>query len=206
MSRLASLLAALALTVAVSATALAQASGSARLRGTITSYADGVLTVQGAASSYKVAVPDNVRVTWIEKSDLSKIGPNTYIGTVAVPQTDGTLRAVEVQVFPEAMRGVGEGSRPWDSVPNSSMTNATVATIAETKVDKVDGRTMSVKYKDGEKNVFVPANVPVITYAPTDKSALTPGAHVIIMATKAADGSYSAPAVNVGRDGLVPPM
>jgi hypothetical protein len=206
MSRLASLLAALALTVAVSATALAQASGSARLRGTITSYADGVLTVQGAASSYKVAVPDNVRVTWIEKSDLSKIGPNTYIGTVAVPQTDGTLRAVEVQVFPEAMRGVGEGSRPWDSVPNSSMTNATVATIAETKVDKVDGRTMSVKYKDGEKNVFVPANVPVITYAPADKSALTPGAHVIIMATKAADGSYSAPAVNVGRDGLVPPM
>ena len=122
------------------------------------------------------------------------------------PQADGTLRAVEVQVFPEAMRGVGEGSRPWDSVPNSSMTNATVDTIAETKVDKIDGRTMSVKYKDGEKKVFVPANVPVITYVPADKAALTTGAHVIIMATKAPDGSYSAPAVNVGRDGLVPPM
>lgn len=206
MSRFASLLATVALTVAVGATAFAQAGESVRIRGTITSYAGGVLTVQGAASAYKVAVPDNVRVTWIEKSDLSKVGPNTYIGTVAVPQADGTLRAVEVQVFPEAMRGVGEGSRPWDSVPNSSMTNATVDTIAETKVDKIDGRTMSVKYKDGEKKVFVPANVPVITYVPADKAALTVGAHVIIMGTKAADGSYSAPAVNVGRDGLVPPM
>ena len=206
MSRFASILATLALTVVLGATAFAQAGESVRIRGTITSYAAGVLTVQGVASSYKVAVPENVRVTWIEKSDLSKIGPNTYIGTVAVPQADGTMRAVEVQVFPEAMRGVGEGSRPWDSVPNSSMTNATVDTIAETKVDKIDGRTMTVKYKDGEKKVFVPANVPVITYVPADKAALTAGAHVIIMATKAADGSYSAPAVNVGRDGLVPPM
>jgi hypothetical protein len=206
MSRFASILATLALTVVLGATAFAQAGESVRIRGTITSYAGGVITVAGAASSFKVTVPDNVRVTWIEKSDLAKIGPNTYIGTVAVPQADGTLRAVEVQVFPEAMRGVGEGSRPWDSVPNSSMTNATVDTIAETKVDKIDGRTMSVKYKDGEKKVFVPANVPVITYVPADKAALTTGAHVIIMATKAPDGSYSAPAVNVGRDGLVPPM
>jgi hypothetical protein len=206
MSRFASLLATLALTLSVGATAFAQSGESVRIRGTITSYAGGVLTVQGAATSYKVAVPDNVRVTWIEKSDLSKIGPNTYIGTVAVPQPDGTLRAVEVQVFPEAMRGVGEGSRPWDTAPNSSMTNATVDTITDTKVDKLDGRTMSVKYKDGEKKVFVPANVPVITYEPADKAALAPGAHVIIMATKSADGSFSAPAVNVGRDGLVPPM
>jgi hypothetical protein len=206
MSRFASLLATLALTLSVANTAFAQSGDSVRIRGTITSFAGGVLTVQGAATSYKVAVPDNVRVTWVEKSDISKIGPNTYIGTVAVPQPDGTLRAVEVQVFPEALRGVGEGSRPWDSVPNSSMTNATVDTIVDTKVDKLDGRTMSVKYKDGEKKVFIPANAPVVTFEPADKAALTAGAHVIVMAVKAADGSYSAPSVQVGKDGLVPPM
>jgi hypothetical protein len=206
MPRFATLLATLALTVAVGATAFAQAPSPVRIRGTITSFAGGVLTVQGAAESFKIAVPDNVRVTWITKSDISQIGPNTYIGTVAVPQADGTMRAVEVQVFPEFMRGVGEGSRPWDTVPNSSMTNATVDTIASTKVDKIDGRVMSVKYKDGEKKVFIPANAPVITYVLADKAALTPGAHVIVMAVKAADGTYSAPAVNVGKDGLVPPM
>src|ERR1019366_3333814 len=94
---------------------------------------------------------------------------------------DGTLRATEVQIFPENVRGRGEGNRPWDSIPNSSMTNATVDTIASATVDKVDGRFMTIKYKDGEKKVFVPLNAPVVTSVPGDKSALTPGAHVIIM-------------------------
>ena len=206
MSRFASLLATLALTVAFGATAFAQAPESVRIRGTITSFDGGVLTIAGAASAYKVMLPDNVRLQWIVKSDLSKIGPNTYVGTVAVPQPDGTMRAVEVQIFPEALRGVGEGSRPWDSVPNSSMTNATVETIEPTTVDKVDGRTMSIKYKDVEKKVFVPVNVPIITYLPADKAALTTGAHVIVNATKGSDGMLSTTSVQIGKDGLTPPM
>jgi hypothetical protein len=204
MTRFATLAATLGLVIALGAAAFAQE--AVRIRGTIVSLEGNTLTVRGAASTYNVALPENVRVTWIVKSELAKVGPNSYIGTVAVPQADGTLRATEVQLFPEAMRGVGEGSHPWDSIPNSSMTNATVDTIAETKVDKIDGRFMTVKYKDGEKKVFVPANVPVITYVPGDKAALTPGAHVIILGQKSADGSYSGANVNVGKDGLIPPM
>jgi hypothetical protein len=204
MSRFAALVTTLGLLVAVGATASAQE--AMRIRGTVISLEGNTLSVQGVASTYKVALPENVRVTWIVKSDLAKVGPNSFIGTVAVPQPDGTLRATEVQLFPEAMRGVGEGSRPWDSVPNSSMTNATVDTIADTKVDKIDGRFMTVSYKGGEKKVFVPDNVPVITYVPGDKAALTPGAHVIILGQKTTDGSFAAANVNVGKGGLVPPM
>src|SRR5665213_4141059 len=100
MPRFASLLATLALTAAVGATAFAQGAAPSRIRGTIVSFTGGVLTVQGPASTYKIALPDNVAVTWITKSDLSKIVPNTFIGIVAVPQADGTLKAVDMQLFP----------------------------------------------------------------------------------------------------------
>lgn len=207
MRRLASLMATLALTAVVAATAVAQAPAGTpiRIRGTIVSFDGSVLTVQGAAATYKVNLPDNVRVSYVVKSDLSKIGPNSYVGAVAVPQPDGSLKAVAVSIFPETLRGAGEGSQPWDSVPNSTMINATIDTIAPTTVDKVDGRTILLKYKDGEKQVFVPVGTPITTSAPADKSALTPGAHVImISAVKAADGSITAASVNVGKDGLVP--
>jgi len=206
MARFVSLLATLALTVGVGATAFAQASDAVRVRGTITSFEGGVLTVQGAASAYKIMVPDNARLQYIVKSDLSKIGPNTYVGTVAIAQPDGSLRATEVQIFPEALRGVGEGSRPWDTLPNSSMTNATVTTIAPEKIDNVDGRTMMVNYKGTDRKVFVPLNVPIITYLPADKTALAAGAHVIVNATKGADGMLTTTIVQVGKDGLTPPM
>ena len=207
MRRFVSLFGILTLTVAFGATAFAQAPPqTVRIRGTITSFAGGVLTVQGVGQAYKVTVPDNARYTWVLKSDLSKIGPNTYVGTVAVPQPDGTMRATEVQIFPEAQRGVGEGSRLWDTIPNGYMTNATVTTIAPETVDKVDGRTMVVKYKDTEKKVFVPANVPIVTFTPGDASSLTAGAHVIVNGTKGADGSVTATNIQVGKDGLTPPM
>jgi hypothetical protein len=207
MSRVASFFTAIMLTVAFGATAFAQAPPpSTRIRGTITSFAGGVLTVQGVASSYKITIPDNARIQYIVKSDLSKIGPNTYVGTVAIAQPDGSLRATEVQIFPEALRGVGEGSRPWDTLPNSSMTNATVTTIAPETVDKVSGQTLVVKYKDTEKKVFVPGNAPIITYVNADKTALTAGAHVLINATTNPDGSLTTTGVQVGKDGLTPPM
>jgi hypothetical protein len=194
----------LALTLALGAAAFAQE--TIRVRGTITSLDGNVLSVQGATSVYKITISDTLRVQWIAKSDLANIGPHTYVGTVATPQADGTLRAVEVQIFPEAARGQGEGSRPWDSIPNSSMTNATVETIAPTTVDKVTGRTIVLTYKDGTKTVFVPENVPVVTYLPADRSALKPGAHIITSATKSPDGTIATASINVGKDGLVPPM
>jgi hypothetical protein len=207
MARVATSLAIVALTAAFTAAAFAQAPApTTRIRGTISSFTGGVLTVAGAATSYKITIPDNARIQWIVKSALSNIGPNTYVGTVAIAQPDGSLRATEVQIFPEALRGVGEGSRPWDTLPNSSMTNATVETIAPQTVDKVDGQTLMVKYKDTERKVFVPANVPIITYVNADTTALTPGAHVIINASTAADGTMTTTGVQVGKDGLTPPM
>jgi hypothetical protein len=212
MRRLLSLCATLTVIAASSATAFAQSAPQAgaaqpvRIRGTITSFAGGVLTVQGAAQAYKITVPDNARYSYIVKSDLSKIGPNTYVGTIAVPQPDGTMRATEVQIFSEAQRGVGEGSRLWDTVPNGFMTNATVATIAPETVDKIEGRTMTVKYQNTEKKVFVPLNVPIVTIQPADVSALTPGAHLIVNGTKAADGTIAVTNTQVGKDGLTPPM
>lgn len=207
MARVVSSLAIMALTAAFTAAAFAQApSPATRIRGTISSFSGGVLTVAGAATSYKITIPDNARIQWIVKANLSSIGPNTYVGTVAIAQPDGSLRATEVQILPDTLRGVADGSRPWDTLPNSSMTNATVETIAPETVDKVSGQTMLLKYKDTEKKLFVPANAPVVTYAPADKSALTPGAHVLINATTAADGTMTTTGVQVGKDGLTPPM
>jgi hypothetical protein len=207
MLRSATLFATLALTLAFGANALAQAPPQVEhIRGTITSFAGGVLTVQGAAQTYKLTVPENARYSYVVKSDLSKIGPNTYVGTVVVSQPDGTLRATEVSIFRDDQRGVGEGIRPWDSVPSGIMTNATVTAIAPETVDKVDGRTILLKYKDTEKKVFVPLNAPIVASAAADASALTPGAHVLITGTKAADGSFTVGLIQVGKDGLTPPM
>jgi hypothetical protein len=119
-----------------------------------------------------------------------------------VPGPDGAQNAVEVHVFPEDMRGTGEGSRPWDLRPNSSMTNATVA---ESVVGN-DGHALVVKYKDGEKKVQVSPETPVVTYVPAEKSELKAGAKVIAFTKKLPDGSFETNRVSVGRDGLTPPM
>jgi hypothetical protein len=178
----------------------------ARIRGTIVGLDGNVLTVKSGVSTMKVALNDGYSVTYIVKSDLSKIGPGSHVGTAAVPQPDGTLKALELQIFNETVNPP-DAQRPWDVAPSSTMTNAHVDTMASTTVDKVDGRILLLKYKDGEQKVFVPANVPVVTYAPADKSALVPGAAIIIVnATKRDDGTYATSGVSVGKDGLVPPM
>jgi hypothetical protein len=206
MQRLTTLLGTLTLTVAFGATAFAQAPPPVQhIRGTITSFAGGVLTLQGVGQTYKLTVPDNARYSYVVKSDLSKIGPNSYVGTVVVAQPDGTLRATEVSIFRDDQRGVGEGVRDWDSVPNGIMTNATVTTIAPQTVDKVEGRMLLIKYKDTEKKVFVPLTAPVVASAAADVSALTAGAHVLVTGTKAADGSVTVTSIQVGKDGLTPP-
>ena len=148
-----------------------------------------------------LAIAPTVGVVAIIAVKITDIAPHSYIGTAAIAQADGTLLAREIQVFPESMRGVGEGHHPWDLEPHSTMTNGTVGTVTGTS-----GRTLTVTYKGGEQKVVVPANAPIITYAPAGKDMLVAGAHVIITAVKRPDGSLMATRVGVGKDGLVPPM
>jgi len=144
-----------------------------------------------------------VQVVGVEKASLADIKEGSYVGSAAMPQPDGSQKALEVHIFPEAMRGTGEGHRPWDLRPQSTMTNANVEQV----VTGVDGHTLSVKYKDGEKKLVVPPDTPIVTYVPGDKSELKPGAKIFIAAAaKQADGSLQAPRVNYGKDGLTPPM
>ena len=144
---------------------------------------------------------ENVPVTWIEPIAVDAIKPGSFIGTAAVTQPDGTLKALEIQVFPESMRGVGEGHRGWDLGAGSSMTNGTVGDL---KVS--NGRTLTLTYKGGEQTVYVPEKAPVITYEPATMAAVKKGDHVIVTATHNADETMTATRIGVGKDGLVPPM
>jgi hypothetical protein len=141
-------------------------------------------------------------VAGITKIALADIKVGSFIGTTTVPGPDGSQKAVEVHVFPENMRGTGEGSRPWDLRPNSTMTNATVAE----SVAGNDGHALTVKYKGGEKKVVVSPETPVVTYVPADKSELKAGAKVVAFVKKLPDGSLEANRVSVGLNGLTPPM
>jgi hypothetical protein len=190
--------------VAASTYAIAQQSPTpSRVRGTIESVDDDVLSVKSrSGEDVKLHMTPDMRLVGISKISLSDIKVGSFIGTTTVPGPDGMPTAVEVHVFPEDMRGTGEGSRPYDLRPNSTMTNATVA---ESVVGN-DGHTLLVKYKDGEKKVSVPAETPVVTYVPADKSDLKAGAKVIAFTKKLPDGSFETNRVSVGRDGLTPPM
>src|SRR5260370_6692039 len=174
-----------------------------RVRGTIEAVDGDVLTVKSrSGEDYKLHVSSDTKVVGITKISLSDIKVGSFIGATTVPGPDGGANAVEVHVFPEDMRGTGEGSRPFDLRPNSTMTNATVAE----SVAGNDGHTLLVKYKDGEKKVVVSPDTPVVTYVSADKSELTAGAKIIAFFKKLADGSYETSRVSVGRDGLTPPM
>jgi hypothetical protein len=174
-----------------------------RVRGTIEAVDGDTLAVKSrAGEDVKLHMAGDLKIVGITKIALSDIKVGSFIGTTTVPGPDGANNAVEVHVFPEDMRGTGEGSRPYDLKPNSSMTNATV----EQSVVGNDGHTLNIKYKDGEKKVLVSPETPVVTYVPADKSDLKPGAKVIAFMKKLPDGSFETSRVSVGRDGLTPPM
>jgi hypothetical protein len=184
--------------------AWAQAPATVRIRGAIEAVDGPVLTVKSReGAEMKVRMTANVVVIGIAKSSLADIKPNSYIGVSAMPEADGTQKALAIHIFPEAQRGTGEGFRAWDLRPNSTMTNATVAeTVAGT-----DGQNILVKYKDGEKKVVVGADTPIVAFVTGDKSELKPGAKIIIFgATKKDDGTLEANRVGVGIDGITPPM
>jgi hypothetical protein len=195
---------ALAMVAASTIYAIAQqAPVPTRVRGSIEGVNGDVLAVKSrGGEDFELRMTPDIRIVGITKIALTDIKVGSFIGTTTVPGPDGVQNAVEVHVFPEDMRGTGEGSRPYDLRPNSSMTNATVA---ESVVSN-DGHTLLIKYKDGEKKVLVAPETPVVTYVPADKSDLKPGAKVIAFMKKLPDGSFETNRVSVGRDGLTPPM
>ena len=180
--------------------AYAQQPQTTRLRGVIEKADGGTLTVKSEAGELKIAVADNAQVYGVTKATLADVKPNSFIGVGAMPQADGSQKAIQVMIFAEAQRGLGEGHRPWDR-PGSTMTNGTV----DTTVKAVEGQMLTVKYKDGEKKIVITPESVIRAYVVGDKSELKPGAAILIVAaTKKPDGTLEANRVNVGRGGIVP--
>ena len=202
--RLPGLAASFAVVSILSSFASAQPASTVRIRGTIESVDGGTLGIKTREGpDVKVRMTDNVAVFAVVKTSLSEIKEGSYIGVTGMPEPDGTQRAIAVHIFTENQRGAAEGFRPWDARANSTMTNATVATT----VKGTDGQNIVLKYKDGEKKVVVPTETPIVTFVASDKSEVKPGAKLIIFgAAKKEDGSLEANRVNVGRDGITPPM
>jgi len=174
-----------------------------RVRGTIEGVDGDMLMVKSrSGEDVKLHMTSDMKVVGIVKISLADIKLGSFIGTTTVPGPDGQQNAVEVHVFPEDMRGTGEGSRPYDLRPNSTMTNATVAQ----QVAANDGQTLMIKYKDGEKKVTVGPDTPVVTYVPGAKADLKAGAKIIAFVKQLPDGSFESNRISVGRDGLTPPM
>jgi len=184
--------------------AAAQAPDILRVRGTIESVDGQTWSVKGRdGAPITVKHPDDVHVIAVDRKSLADVKQGVFVGITAMPLPDGTQKAVEIHIFPESMRGTGEGHRPWDLMPNSTMTNANV----ESEVTHADGKELVLKYKDGEKKFIVPANVEVVMFVPAAASDLKPGEKIFVVAEKKLpDGTIEAPRIVVGRNGVNPPM
>jgi hypothetical protein len=197
---------------ATALTAVAQTPPAApptRVRGTIDSVAGNVMTVNGRdGQKVEIILNDPLTVATVKKVELSAIKDTDFIGTATRTGADGKLTAIEVLVFPETMRGAGEGFYPWDLEPGSMMTNGTV----KGAVTATSGRDLTVTYKDKATNtdksntVNVPPTAAIVTFAPAAREDLKPGAPVFIGATKNAEGKLAVSRVTVGKDGVAPPM
>jgi hypothetical protein len=200
-----SLVASLAVVSVLASSAWAQQPPApTRIRGTIDSVDGKTMSIKTReGTDVKVNMTDDIAVIGVAKTSLAEVKPGSYIGVSAMPQPDGSQKAIAIHIFPEAMRGAGEGFRAWDLRPNSTMTNATVAQT----VASVDGQVVEVKYKDGEKKVVVPPDAAIVAFVTGDKSEIKPGAKIIIFgAVKKDDGSLETNRIGVGRDGIAPPM
>ena len=195
------LLAIAACTAVLASSAYAQQ--TQRLRGTIEKIDGNTLTVKGPdGAPATLKLTDNALVVGVVKATLADIKEGAYIGSGALPQPDGSQKAVEVHIFAESMRGTGDGHRAnWDGAPNGTMTNGAVGNA----VSSVDGQAIMVKYKDGEKKIIVTPNVPIVRYEVGSKADIKPGtAFNIVAAKKMPDGTFEAARINIGRDGVTP--
>jgi hypothetical protein len=180
--------------------AIAQAPPTVRVRATIESIDGSMLTVKSRdGGEMKIKLADNAPATEVVKASLADIKPNSYIAVTGMPQPDGSQKAVVVVIFPEALRGVGEGHRPWDYQPNSTMTNATV----DNEVAGVDGQTLTLKYKDGEQKVIVSPTTTIVTLTKKSVADLKPGQKIVVFAAKKLpDGTLEAPNLQFGDYGV----
>jgi hypothetical protein len=174
-----------------------------RLRGTLEKADDNVLTLKTTdGAEHKLTLADKAMIVAVVEASMADIKEGTYLGSAAMPRADGSQKALEVHIFPEQMRGTGEGHRPYAPVPDSTMTNGAAAGMT---VTGVEGSTMTVKFKGGEKKIVVPPNVPIVRYEIGSHADLKPGAKFTVLAvTKKPDGTLETNRINVGRDGVVP--
>ena len=176
------------------------------IRGRIAAVENSTLKVTTKSGDVLVKFADNVRIGAVETAKLSDVGAGKYVGATAVKQPDGTLKALEVHIFPESSRGRGEGHRPWDLEPGSTMTNANVEKVEQMAVAKVQGEMLTLRYKDGQQNIFVPPGTPIVKNVSGKRSLLKPGAGVYIPTVRGADGTLTATRITVGMGGIMPPM
>ena len=181
--------------------AWAQESPPIRVRGTIERIEGPIYVIKARdGAELKLTVAEKPSIATLVKASLADIKRDSFVGVTSMPQPDGSQRALEVHIFPEAMRGTGEGHYPWDLRPQSMMTNANVDQVGAT----VDGRMLTLKYKAGETKIFVPADTPIVVYDVGDRTDLKPGAPVFIVAVKQPDGTLEGRAWRVGRNGAAP--
>jgi hypothetical protein len=184
----------------------AQPAQRTNIRGIITGLSGDVLSIETAKGPVKVSLAPNGQVRTVAKYNLADITTGSYVQAAALPQPDGTLKAIEVTVITSTPRAP-EGYGPWDLQPNSTMTNANVTDIGSAKVQGVDNRVLTLTYKGGTKKLIVGPTTPVVTYVLADRSVLTPGTKVVIInATPKPDGTYAATNVTAGKNGVDPPM
>ena len=183
---------------------LAEAQAPMRIRGTITALEGNVLSVKSRdGRDLKITLADNLRVSATKAITMADIKPGDYVGSAAMKRSDGALVALEVHLFPAALRGViPEGHMPWDLEPGSTMTNATLKAV----VQAAGGREMTLEYKDGSQKIVVPEGVPMATTVPGDRSLLVPGAYVFMVAPVTPDGKISASSIQGSKDGVKPPQ
>lgn len=179
------------------------AADNVRVRGTVAGIDGSALTVktrEGDTAVIKLA--DGWKISGVKGASIGDIKTGDFLGIASAPKADGSAGALEVVIFPAAMKGAGEGSRPWDLQPNSSMTNGTV----EEAVSEVDGRTVTLSYSGQQRKISIPANVPIVTFAPATQADLKPGVAVFAFAERGADDGLTASRVVVGNNGVAPPM
>ncbi|WP_136618129.1 MULTISPECIES: hypothetical protein [Mesorhizobium] len=181
----------------------AQAADAQRVRGTVVSFEPTLLTVktrQGDTSAIKLNA--DWKISGVANASVKDIKQGDFLGIASVSKADGGSGALEVVVFPAALKGTGEGDRPWDLQPNSRMTNGTVADVTD-----ISGRAVTLTYDNGQtKKISIPDNTPVVTFAPATPTDLKPGATVFVTAQRDSGGTLSSSRVVVGNNGVVPPM
>jgi len=172
------------------------------VRGEITGVSPDALKVHAnSGENVVINLTSDTKIRAVTLANIEDIKPGSYIGSAAIPQDDGTLKALEVHVFPPELAGSGDGHRPFDLVKGSSMTNGSVGDLVVS-----NGRVLTVNYKGGQQKILVPMDVPIVNLMPGDRSLLKVGVKIVTFVTQSADGTLTAQSISAGKDGVTPPM